>query len=48
MLSIFTRKRVAVTAVLAALASGAVMAQHQGPARGSHDWAPEVPQGKRP
>jgi Acetamidase/Formamidase family len=46
MLSIFTRKRVAVTAVLAALASGAVMAQQQGPARGSHDWAPKVPQGK--
>jgi acetamidase/formamidase len=46
MLSICTRKGVAVAAVLAALAGGAVMAQQQGPARGSHDWAPKVPQGK--
>jgi acetamidase/formamidase len=46
MLRISTRQKVAVTAVLAALASGAVMGQQQGPTRGSHDWAPKVPQGK--
>jgi acetamidase/formamidase len=46
MLSMSTRKKVSVAAVLAALAVGAVMAQQPGPARGSHDWAPQVPQGK--
>ena len=47
MLSMIIRNRVAVVAtVLAALAGGVVMAQQQGPARGNHDWAPKVPQGK--
>ncbi len=46
MLSITAGKRVAVTVMLAGLAGGAVMAQQQGPARGNHEWATPVPQGK--
>jgi len=46
MLSMSTRQTVSVAAVLAAFAVGAVMAQQPGPARGNHDWAPKVPEGK--
>jgi acetamidase/formamidase len=46
MLRTSTQKMVAIGAVLAALAAGTVIAQQQGPARGNHDWAPRVAQGK--
>ena len=46
MLSITVGKRVAAIVMLAGLAAGAVMAQQQGPARGNHEWATPVPQGK--
>jgi acetamidase/formamidase len=46
MLSMSTWKKVSVAALLAAFAVGAVVAQQPAPARGNHDWAPNVPQGK--
>src|SRR5262245_4458773 len=46
MLKTSTQKKVAISAVLVALAAGSALAQPQGPARGNHDWAPGVPQGK--
>ena len=41
-----TWKKIAAGVVFASLASAVVIAQQQGPARGNHEWAPPVPQGK--
>jgi acetamidase/formamidase len=46
MLTLLMHKIFAAGAVLVALAAGPVIAQQQGTARGSHDWAPPAPQGK--
>ena len=46
MLKSLTNKKLAIAAVLAALAGGAVVAQQKGPARGNHDWAARASQGK--
>jgi acetamidase/formamidase len=46
MLRTSTRKLAAAGALVAVLAAGSVIAQQQGAARGNHDWAPRVPQGK--
>jgi hypothetical protein len=47
MLQMLTWKRVAAgSIVFVSLASAAVIAQQQGSARGNHEWAPPVPQGK--
>ena len=46
MLQMLTWKRVAAGAVFVSIAAAAVIAQQKGPARGNHDWAPTVPQGK--
>ena len=43
MLKVLTLKRAAIAVLLASVAAGAVVAQQQGPARGSHDWAPPTP-----
>jgi acetamidase/formamidase len=46
MLNLILHKRVAAAAVFATLAAGPVVAQQQGPTRGTHDWAPAMSQGK--
>ena len=46
MLTTSRQKAVAIGAVVAVLAAGSVIAQQQAPARGNHDWARSVPQGK--
>lgn len=46
MLQMLTWKKIAAGVVFVSLASAVVIAQQQGPARGNHEWAPPVPQGK--
>ncbi|MCC6780094.1 MAG: acetamidase/formamidase family protein [Hyphomicrobiales bacterium] len=46
MLRTSRQRMLAAGALLAVLATGAVVAQQPGPARGNHDWAPRVAQGK--
>lgn len=46
MLRTSRQRMLAAGALLAVLATGAVIAQQPGPARGNHDWAPRVAQGK--
>src|SRR5215207_1246353 len=46
MMNFILHKRVAAAAVFATLAAGPLVAQQQGAARSTHDWAPPAPQGK--